>query len=142
MTESGTGLATTSMRVLCCCSETCALSPWTLNGMPAAQSGPLTGVGSLDVPDLASSAPTGSAMGSHPRPAGRERHGVRFAPRLEKVSEGLSASSTDGSLADSPGTSPPRPARPGRYCCCLHPLKLRRNSIDVIRALFFVNLRY
>ena len=89
--------------------------------MPAVQSGPLTGAGSLGVPDLASSAPTGSAMGSHARPAGRERHGVRFAPRLEKVSEGQSASSTDGSLANSPGTSPPRPARSARYCYCLNP---------------------
>lgn len=100
-----------------------------LTGTHAAQSGPLTGAGSLGMPDLGSLAPSGSALGSHPRPAGRERQGVRFAPCLEKVSEGQSASPTDGSLADSPGTSPPRPARPGRCCHYLRPSSTMRQQL-------------
>lgn len=80
--------------------------------MSGAMSGALMTGESLKTQDMA---PTANAASKLPRPQAREKASVRFAPKLEKVSEGQSASSTDGSLADSPGTSPPRPARPSRY---------------------------
>ena len=83
--------------------------------MSGAMSGALMTGEPLKAQDMAPMAPTADAASKLPRPQARDKASVRFAPKLEKVSEGQSTSSTDGSLADSPGTSPPRPARPSRY---------------------------
>ena len=60
-------------------------------------------------------APTASAVAKLPWPQEKEKGSVRFAPRLEKVSEGQSTSSTEVDLADSPAASPPIRTRPSRY---------------------------
>ena len=59
-------------------------------------------------------APTASTAVKLPWPQGKDKGGVRFAPRLEKVSEGQSTSSTEADLAESPATSPPKRGRPSR----------------------------
>ncbi len=59
--------------------------------------------------------PAAGTVTKLPWPQGKDKGSVRFAPRLEKVSEGQSTSSTEVDLADSPAASPPKRARPSRY---------------------------
>ena len=62
--------------------------------------------------------PAAGTVTKLPWPQGKDKGSVRFAPRLEKVSEGQSTSSTEVDLADSPAASPPKRARPSRYQPC------------------------
>ena len=62
--------------------------------------------------------PAASAVAKLPWPQGKEKGSVRFAPRLEKVSEGQSTGSAEAELADSPAASPPKRTRPSRYPTC------------------------
>ena len=59
-------------------------------------------------------APAASAATQLPWLQGKEKGSVRFAPRLEKVTEGQSTSSTEVDPADSPAASPPKRTRPSR----------------------------